>query len=142
MANSAYRKVLISSLIRNLFSLYLYQMLEKSSGVIENVKTLTTEVWISTGKTRQSICTKLNKSRKMRQERKLWYLILLKLWTILHKSHFLKGSWTLGWVPTWFCLLIFHNLPILKSFYNSWDNSYFKSVLLDINVRFTLANQT
>ena len=44
MANSAYRKVLISSLIRNLFSLYLYQMLEKSSGVIENVKTLTTEV--------------------------------------------------------------------------------------------------
>ena len=48
----------------------------------------------------QNIWSKIEKSTKTGQKKKIWYLLLGAYWLLLPNFNFRKGDWTLGYVST------------------------------------------
>ena len=85
--------------------------------------------------------TKLRNPVKLYRTRKVWYLLFRVFWLLLPKFNFWKGDWVLGYVSTQIWdfpnISLFPKILSVKSFGNSWDNSYTKFAILDITFRFT-----
>ena len=78
---------------------------------------------------------------KLNRTTKVWYLLLRVFWLILPKFNFWKGDRALGYVTTQIWdfpnICLFPNILSLKSFGNSFGNSYSKFAILVITFRFT-----
>ena len=72
--------------------------------------------------------------------RKSLILLLRVFWLLLPKFNFWKGVWALGYVSTQIWdfpnISLFPKILSLKSFGNSWGNSYTKFAILDITFHF------
>ena len=84
--------------------------------------------------------TKQRNPVKLDRTRKVWYLLLRVFWLLLPKFNFWKGNWAYVSTQIWDFpnISLFRKILSLKSFGNSWGNSYTKFAILDIMFRFTL----
>ena len=85
--------------------------------------------------------TKQRNPVKLDRTKKVWYLLFYVFWLLLPKFNFWKGDWALGYVSTQ--IKYFPNISLfpqiigLKTFGNSWRNSYTKFTISDVTFRFT-----
>ena len=73
----------------------------------------------------QNLRQKVRKINTVRQDQKLWYLLLRKFWLLLAKICFWRKSTTIACIP-----------PSPNSFDSLWGNLYTKFIILDIKFRF------
>ena len=89
----------------------------------------------------QNICSKIDKSSKTVQDKKVLYLLLFAFWMLLPKFNFWEGDWALAYVSTQIWdfpnISLLPKIPRLKLFTNSWGNLYTKFAILDITFHFT-----
>lgn len=127
MSNSIYTKMQNLSLLRQLFALYLHEMLEWEFKVKKHISIL--EFAGDWNKLRWESCLYrhswkkyLTKSKKkickIDNIRKLWYLLFRNFWSLLSKIQFYMGGWSLSCFSTLF-----------------WDSSNISYFLKILNVK-------
>ena len=91
-------------------------------------------LWVNPG---QNIWNEIQKSSKTEKVKTFWYTLIyccVVVGLVLPTFNFWKGDWALGYVSTQLWdftdISLFPKILTLKSFGNSWGNSYTKFAIL------------